>query len=105
MKYGLTALLSILLLLSACSKTEKKEADETAGAPVAKEAKHTDASTLHIEPTMLRDLRITTTLVEQRSGGESAAVLGELHPNENAYAEVGAPILSRIVNVNVAPVN
>jgi membrane fusion protein, heavy metal efflux system len=103
MKYGLTALLPILLLLSACSKTEKKEADETAGAPVAKEAKHTDASTLHIEPTMLRDLRITTTLVEQRSGGESAAVLGELHPNENAYAEVGAPISSRIVNVNVAP--
>jgi cobalt-zinc-cadmium efflux system membrane fusion protein len=103
MKYGLTALLSISLLLSACSKTEKQEAGEQAVAPVSKDAKHTDTSILHIEPTMLRDLRITTTLVEQRSGGESAAVLGELHPNENAYAEVGAPISSRIVNVNVVP--
>jgi membrane fusion protein, heavy metal efflux system len=103
MKYSSIALLSILLLLSACSKTEKKEADENAAVPVAKEARHGDTSILHIEPTMLRDLRITTTAVEQRSGGESAAVLGELHPNENAYAEVGAPIASRVVEVSAAP--
>ena len=52
---------------------------------------------------MLRDLRITTTAVESRVGGESTAILGELHPNENAYAEIGAPIASRIVKLNAAP--
>jgi cobalt-zinc-cadmium efflux system membrane fusion protein len=103
MKYVLTALLSISLFLAACSKAEKKEADEQQAAPVAQEAKKADTSTLRIEPTMLRDLRITTTAVERRSGGESAAILGELHPNENAYAEIGAPVSSRIVKVDVAP--
>ena len=52
---------------------------------------------------MLRDLRITTTTVESRVGGESTAILGELHPNENAYAEIGAPVASRIVKLNAAP--
>lgn len=103
MKYILTALLFLSLLLAACSKSEKKEADEKQAAPVAQEARKGDTSTLRIEPTMLRDLRITTTTVERRSSGESAAILGELHPNENAYAEIGAPIAGRIVKVNVFP--
>lgn len=103
MRHGLVPFLFILLWVSACSNTEKREADAQTTAPVTKEAKRTDTSDLHIEPTMLRDLRLTTTTVEQRSSGESAAVLGELHPNENAYAEVGAPISSRIVSVSVAP--
>jgi cobalt-zinc-cadmium efflux system membrane fusion protein len=103
MKYILTALLSMSLFLAACSKAEKKDAEEKQSAPAAQETKKSNASTLHIEPTMLRDLRMTTTTVERRSSGESAAVLGELHPNENAYAEIGAPIASRVVKVNVAP--
>ena len=103
MKYVLTALLSLSMFLSACSKSEKKEADQPPAAPVTKEAKRSDTSLLKIEESMLRDLRITATAVELRSGGESATILGELHPNENAYAEVGAPISSRIVKVNAAP--
>jgi membrane fusion protein, heavy metal efflux system len=103
MKYVLTALFCISIFLTGCSTTEKKEADEKPVTPAAQEAKHADTSVLHIEPTMVRDLRITTTAVERRSGGESAAILGELHPNENAYAEVGAPVVSRVVEVKVAP--
>jgi cobalt-zinc-cadmium efflux system membrane fusion protein len=98
------ALLSLSLSLSACSKPEKKkEGVEHAVASAAKEAERTDPSILHIEQSMLRDLRMTTTSVEFRLGGESATILGELHPNENAYAEVGAPITSRVVKINVAP--
>jgi len=52
---------------------------------------------------MLRDLRITTAPVESRSGNETTAMLGELRPNEETYAEVGAPIASRVVSVSVAP--
>ena len=51
---------------------------------------------------MLRDLRITTAKVEERTGGDSTTILGELRVNENAYAEVGAPIPSRIVRFEVA---
>ena len=102
MKYVLTAFLCLSLLLTACSKKEQKESEEQSAIPVAKEAKKSDTSVLHIEPTMLRDLRITTTSVERRSGGESTAILGELRPNENTYAEVGAPVASRIVKVTVS---
>jgi len=108
MKYVLTALLSLSFFLAGCSKSAKKETDEKASVPAPQEAKHSDTSVLHIETTMLRDLRITTIAVERRLGGESAAILGELHPNENAYAEVGAPVASRIVKINVTlgqPVN
>ena len=97
MKHIFTALLALCLLLSACSRKEKKESDEHAPTPATKEASRTDTAILHIEQSMLRDLRITTTAVESRAGGESTAILGELHPNENAYAEIGAPIASRIV--------
>jgi membrane fusion protein, heavy metal efflux system len=103
MKYIFMALLSLSLFVSACSKPEKREGDEHAVAPAAKEAERTDPSILHIEQSMLRDLRMTTTSVEFRLGGESATILGELHPNENGYAEVGAPITSRVVKINVAP--
>jgi membrane fusion protein, heavy metal efflux system len=99
MKYILTALLSLSLFLAGCPKSAKKETNQKASVPAPQEAKHADSSVLHIEPTMLRDLRITTTAVEWRSGGESAAILGELHPNENAYAEVGAPVASRLVKI------
>jgi membrane fusion protein, heavy metal efflux system len=103
MKLILPAVIGAALILAGCSKSGKPEADASAAAPVKKEAKRADTSVLHIEPTMLRDLRITTAVVEQRSGGESTAILGELRPNENAYAEVGAPISSRVVSINVAP--
>lgn len=103
MKSVLTALLGVSLFTAACSTQERKAADEKTEAPVAQESQKADASILHIEMTMLRDLRITTTAVERRSGGESAAILGELHPNENAYAEVGAPVASRIVKLIVSP--
>jgi membrane fusion protein, heavy metal efflux system len=103
MKYVFTALMAAILFLGACSKSEQRQADEHQPAPVAQDAKRSDTSTLHIEESMLRDVRVTTTAVELRTGGETTAMLGELRPNENAYAEIGAPIPSRIVKVNVAP--
>jgi cobalt-zinc-cadmium efflux system membrane fusion protein len=103
MKYGFIALVLCGLLLAACTKKEKKESDEHAVTPATNEANRSDPAILHIEQSMLRDVRITTTAVESRATGESTAILGELHPNENAYAEVGAPIASRIVKLNASP--
>lgn len=55
------------------------------------------ASTLRIDQEMLRDLRITTSKVEEHRGGESSSLLGELGVNQNAYAEVSSPLPARVV--------
>lgn len=63
------------------------------------EAAGVTASTLRIDREMLRDLRITTSRVEEHRGGESASLLGELGVNQNAYAEVSAPMTARVVSL------
>jgi cobalt-zinc-cadmium efflux system membrane fusion protein len=57
------------------------------------------ANEVRIDPTMLRDLKITTASSEARSAAETVAVLGELTVNQNAYAEVAAPVAARVVKV------
>jgi cobalt-zinc-cadmium efflux system membrane fusion protein len=52
---------------------------------------------------MVRDLRITTTAVESRPGGEGVTLLGELQPDQDAYAEVGSPIQGRIARLKASP--
>jgi membrane fusion protein, heavy metal efflux system len=61
-----------------------------------------DPHTVHIEPSMLRDLRVTTQAAESRPAGESVTVLGELQVSEDAYAEVGSPISARVSRILVA---
>jgi cobalt-zinc-cadmium efflux system membrane fusion protein len=56
-------------------------------------------TTLRIDREMLRDLRITTSKVEQHRGGESSSLLGELGVNQNAHAEVSAPLQARVVSL------
>jgi cobalt-zinc-cadmium efflux system membrane fusion protein len=66
------------------------------------EAKSQD-NLLHIEPEMLRDLRITTSAVEARQSGDGVNLLGEVTVNEDAYAQVGAPISARVLAINASP--
>lgn len=61
------------------------------------------ANILEIEETMLRDLRLTTSKVEQRPGGEGVSVVGELRADQGRYAEVGAPVTARIVRLLAEP--
>ena len=58
---------------------------------------------LEIEETMLRDLRLTTTKVEQRPGGERVSVVGELQADQGRYAEVGVPVAARVVRLLASP--
>lgn len=94
-----TATAAILLTL-ACGKKEAAEehTDEHAEKPAAQEAEHAE-NILEIEEGTLRDLKLTTAVVEQRPGGEAVKILGELEANQNAYAEVGSPITARVVRV------
>jgi len=61
------------------------------------------ANILEIEETMLRDLRLTTTKVEQRPGGEGVNVVGELHADQSRYAEAGVPVTARVVRLLAVP--
>jgi membrane fusion protein, heavy metal efflux system len=58
---------------------------------------------LRVERDMLRDLRITTSVVESRPAGDTVTALGELRVNEAAYAEVGSPIAARVAALEVEP--
>ena len=106
MKTILPVLLTFVLLLSACSKKEPVQHADEHGSTEAKQTEEhaeSEENVLHVDPSMLRDLNITTARVEERDGGETASMLGEIRVNEAAYAEVGAPVASRVVNVQAVP--
>jgi membrane fusion protein, heavy metal efflux system len=62
-----------------------------------------DDGEVRVDPGMLRDLRVTTAPVETRPAGGAVEILGELHVNESAYAEIGAPIAARVAAVHATP--
>jgi len=102
-------LLSLLLLsLAACKRGEPEHDEHPDAHAEEKEAEghgHAgeDEGRVHVDPSMLRDLRITVAPVQVRPGGEGVTALGELSVNEAAYAEVGSPLPARIVALHVAP--
>jgi len=66
-------------------------------------APHKEPELIKIAPDMLRDLRITVGKVQMRSAGETVSAPGELHVNEDAYAEVAAPVAARVTKVLARP--
>lgn len=95
--------LLVAALSSGCRKAEVEgEHQEDAGHAAQTHAER-PANIVEVEETMLRDLRLTTTKVEQRPGGESVSVTGELQADQSRYAEVGAPVTARVVRLFAAP--
>lgn len=58
---------------------------------------------LAVDAEVLRDLKLTTFPAELRPGGEGVTALGELKVDEQAYAEVGAPIPGRVIRLLASP--
>ena len=104
-------LIIVSLLLVACggNKQDEHDHDEHAKAGDPEREKghgdvHADEQApgqVRIAAEMIRDLRVTTSKAESRTAGERVSVLGELRVNEDAYAEVAAPITARVVKVLV----
>lgn len=93
----------VAVLASGCKKNEVEgEHHEDAGGAAESHAAR-PANVLEVEETMLRDLRLTTTAVEQRPGGEGVSVVGELQADQGRYAEVGAPVTARVVRLLASP--
>lgn len=97
-------ILAALFLVAGCTKPSNQQPNGPSEGQIehAREAKSSD-NLLHIEREMLRDLRITTSAVEQRRGGEGVSLLGEVTVNEDSYSQVGAPIAARVVKINAGP--
>ncbi len=104
MKHVTGAAVALLFLVGVAGCGRTPETREPAGrtdAASQREAKRAD-NVVQVSEEMLRDLRITISKVEQHRGGESSSLLGELGVNENAYAEVSAPLAARVVSVHAA---
>lgn len=99
----------VLLVLVACGDPRPADHhghDEPAhagGDPAHGGAPHAEPALIRIAPDMMRDLRITVGKAQQRAAGETVAALGELHVNEDAYAEVAAPIAARVAKLLARP--
>ena len=104
MKTWLTAALSLAVLAGGCSRTSNETPQAEVRPEPSEVAKSAESAgnLVQIRPEMMRDLRVQTAPVELRSGGEEAGLLGEIRVNENNYAEVGAPIASRVVTIHAA---
>ena len=84
-----------------CGRTEPAPASPAAREDTAAPAEepHGDDDVLRVAPEMLRDLRLTTTLVESRTGAQVVNALGELQVNQDAYAEVASPLAGRVIEL------
>src|SRR5262245_29697647 len=99
-----SAVALVLSMMVACGQHATHDDDHPAETPPAatRAAESTD-DLLHVDTEMLRDLRITTSSVESRPGGDGVMALGELGVDEEHYAEVGTAIAARVREVLVAP--
>lgn len=93
----------IAALASGCKKSEAEGDHHEEEGHAAETHAERPANILEVEETMLRDLRLTTTKVEQRPGGEGVSVVGELQADQGRYAEVGAPVTARVVRLLAVP--
>lgn len=86
-----------------CKKTEAEGEHREEEAHATETRAERPANILEVEETMLRDLRLTTTKVELRPGGEGVTVVGDVQTDQNRYAEVGAPVTARVVRLLAVP--
>jgi cobalt-zinc-cadmium efflux system membrane fusion protein len=95
-------ILAMMLALAACGRQQAvPAAREATAAPPERSA---EPDLLRIDAGMLRDIKMTTARVEQRSGSADVDMLGEIEVNRDTYAEVAPPIDAQVVRL-IAAVN
>src|SRR5688572_1248173 len=93
----------VAALTFGCKKTEAEGEHHEEEEPATAAHAEQPANVLKVEETMLRDLRLTTTQVELRPGGEGVTVVGDVQTDQGRYAEVGAPVTARVVRLLAVP--
>jgi len=89
------------LLALGCSR-EPTPSNRSSATPAEVVATHAEEkNAIHLTEDMVRDLRISTTAVAERSGAGEVMALGEVVADQARYAEVASPITAQIVRVLV----
>ena len=91
---------------SAPEAEHRERAEPAAGAghdPSHGGSAHQEPELIKIAPDMMRDLRVTTGKAQARAAGETVSALGELHVDEDAYAEIAAPVAARVERILARP--
>ncbi len=89
----------VFVLLVSCGSPEKAVEREAIEESRSEEAAD---DLLRIAPDMLRDLKVTTLVVEAHRGAEEASMLGELRVDANRHAQVSTPIPAQIAALRAA---
>lgn len=101
----------VCVLLVACGGRDRDSRDHAAAETVPRKspdtahggAPHVEPELIEIAPDMMRDLRITLGKAQARAAGETVSAVGELHVDEDAYAEIAAPVAARVTKVLAKP--
>jgi cobalt-zinc-cadmium efflux system membrane fusion protein len=90
----------VALALVACHGED--EGHHEAAEPVAS-APTGSGVVVRVDPEMMRDLRVTLGSAMVHAAGEKIDALGEVHVNEDKYAEVASPVAARVTRVLAKP--
>ena len=85
---------------AACS-SESTTRPAPEGSPEVAETHPEEANAIHLTADMVRDLRISTAVVAERSGAQEVTVLGEIAVDQERYAEVTPVTGGQVVRVLV----
>lgn len=97
----------VLVALAACSGKDSDSRQHIAAEAVSRPSSdpayggqpHKEPELIKIAPDMMRDLRVTLGKAQSRAAGETVSAVGELHVNEDAYAEIASPVAARVTKV------
>jgi cobalt-zinc-cadmium efflux system membrane fusion protein len=94
---------SVLLLMAfGCGRGSAPSGSTPAGAPeAAADAHEEEENAIHLSEDMIRDLRISTAPVVERTGAEEVSVLGQIAADQNRYAEVAPPTGGQVMRILV----
>jgi cobalt-zinc-cadmium efflux system membrane fusion protein len=96
---------AMLLLVLAAGGACRQDAPPAQASPaaddVAGQTHEEEENAIHLSEDMIRDLRISTAVVTERTGGQDVSVLGQVAADQSRYAEIAPPGSGQVLRVLV----
>ena len=94
-------LLLLLIVSTGCGRQPAPARDTSSEDSLTRETHEEEANAIHLGEDVIRDLRISTALVAERTGSQDVSVLGQIAPDQTRYAEVAPPTGGQVMRVLV----
>jgi cobalt-zinc-cadmium efflux system membrane fusion protein len=95
----------MVLLVRAAGGACRQDAPPAQASPaaddVAGQTHEEEENAIHLSEDMIRDLRISTAVVTERTGGQDVSVLGQVAADQSRYAEIAPPGSGQVLRVLV----